>query len=110
MPRKPTLNNINEICINLTRLHLELIKYKEYVDQLKCNASEAIGEQDKPYDCVELLIAQHQDQNKIIDNLLAKQAKMSTLLFDILEAYDKKDIVNLEKLINEIRTYSKTII
>jgi hypothetical protein len=109
-PRKQTLNNINEICINLTRLHVELIKFKEYIDNLRCDASAAVGEQDKPIDCIEEIIAKYGEQDKLIDTLLGKQAAALSLLFDILDAYDKKDVTALEQHINEIRKLSKLII
>lgn len=109
-PRKQTLNNINAICINLTRLHIDLIKFKEYIDQLKCDASAAIGEQDKPFDCIEEVIAKYAEQDKLIDVLFGKHAATSALLIDILEAYDKKDIATLEQHINQIRELKQLII
>lgn len=109
-PRKQTLSTINAICINLTRLHIDLIKFKEYIDQLKCDASAAIGEQDKPFDCIEEVIAKYAEQDKLIDVLLGKQAIAISLLLDVLEAYDKKDIAALEQHINQIRKLQKLII
>ena len=109
-PRKQTLNNINEICISLTRLNIDLIRFKEYIDELKCDASAAVGEQDKPFDCIEEVIAKYAEQDKLIDVLLGKQASAVSLLLDILEAYDKKDTVTLEQHINQIRALRRLII
>ena len=77
----------------MTQLHIELLKYKEHHDQLKCKASEAIGEQDKPFDCIEIVLDKHAEQAKLLDTMISKH---DTLLYKVKElvfAYKKRDVV-----------------
>lgn len=100
--RKPKIDKFNQICGMMTQLHIELLKYKEHHDQLKCKASEAIGEQDKPFDCIEIVLDKHAEQAKLLDTMISKHDTLINKVKELVSAYKKRDVVRLEKTINEL--------
>lgn len=108
--KKQTLNRINDIIADFTRVHLDALRLKEYIDHLKCEASDAIGEKDRPYDCIEMVIERYKEQELLIETMIGKHAVVISKLLDIVDAYRKKDVVALENAINEAGKISGLII
>lgn len=107
---KPKIDKFNQICGLLTKLHIEMLKYKEHHDQLKCKASEVMGEQDHPFDCIETVIDKHAEQAKLLDAMISKYGTLLGKVHDLVSAYQSRDIVRLETIINELSKYSNIII
>lgn len=104
------LDLINTLTLNITRIHIDALKLKEYIDELKTNSSGIMGEQDKAIDCVAQALHKAKEQDSIIDMLLKRNAEMSALLIRISEAYKTKDIGSLENAINDSIRYTNNII
>jgi NADH dehydrogenase/NADH:ubiquinone oxidoreductase subunit G len=104
------LDIINEISLTIAKAHIQIIKLKEHIDELKTSSSAAMGENDKAIDCVGQAIAKAKDQDAIINLLLNKNNEMTTLLLDIVNSYNAKDINELERHINKAAVYTTSII